>query len=158
MKFGLIALVRGDRGVLLVPTRNSCSDHAMTAPTHSPSWNSYSRLSMDSGSLRVLFVGDRNSGSSATFHERFLSLAKCIARANQELLFRPRNDSVTQLAIAECVFRGFRWTARFLAVRFLWCVCLHCLCVWLPVLALRVYLVACACPACNWLLVLVLPA
>ena len=82
MMFAMLVFVRGDRGVLLVPTRNSCSDHAMTAPTHSPSWNSYSRLSMDSGSLRVLFVGDRKSGSSATFHERFLSLATCIARAD----------------------------------------------------------------------------
>ena len=82
MMFAMLVFVRGDRGVLLAPTRNSCSDHAMTAPTHSPSWNSFSRLSMDSGSLRVLFVGDRNSGSSATFHERFLSLATCIARAD----------------------------------------------------------------------------
>ena len=45
-----------------------------------------------------------------------------------------------------------------LLLRFLCCVCLHCLGNWLPVLALRVYLVACACPAYNWLLVLVLPA
>ena len=31
MMFAMLVFVRGDRGVLLVPTRNSCSDHAMTA-------------------------------------------------------------------------------------------------------------------------------